>query len=72
VPFTQQRGADRPAEIAERSHMDVRGTGVGEQVWLHRLRDTLGTGMPEPDAQPTADDHALDIKQIDSRRNPRA
>ncbi len=71
-PRTQQRRADRATEIAERRDMHVRRAGIDEQVRLHRLRDPLGVGMAEADPQTAADDHPLDVEQVDRRGDARA
>src|ERR1035437_2894845 len=68
----QQRGADPPAEIAERGHVHVRRPRVGEQVGLHRLGDARRVGVAEPHAEPAADDHALDVEQVHGRGHARA
>ncbi len=67
-----QRRADRAAEVAERGDLDRGRVVVVEQVRVHRLDDSLRVGLSQPGAEPAADDHRLDVEQVDRRGDPGA
>ena len=60
----QQRGADGPAEVAERGDLDRGRVGVDEEVGQHRVEDALGVGLAEADAQAAADDDRVDVEHV--------
>ena len=68
----QQGGAERAAEVAERRDLHRRRARVVEQVRLHRVGDPVGERLAEAHAEPAADDHRLDVEQVDRRRDPGA
>ena len=71
----RERGrADRAAEVARsrqaRGDVHRRRIVVDEQVRVHVLGDPLHVGLTEADAEPAADDHGLDVEQVDRRGDP--
>ena len=63
----QQRGPDRAAEVAELGDVHRGRPLVDEQVLVHLLGDLLDVGLAEADPEPAADDHRLDVEQVDRR-----
>src|SRR5262245_6074412 len=66
----QKAGADRAAEVTQCRDLDRRRAVVDEQVRVHALGDPLGPGVAEPGPEPAADDHRLDVEQVDRRGDP--
>ena len=64
-----QRGADRAAEIAEGGDLTAGGRSSLNRCGCIAVDDPLGQRLPEANAEPAADDHRLDVEQVDRRRD---
>src|SRR3954468_4027102 len=67
----EERGADRPAEVAQPGQEHRRWAVVREDVGEHGVLEPLSVRVAEAHAEPAAEHDRLDVEQVHRRGAPR-